>query len=279
MDAKIQVHDKTVWHCKQSKLAHMPSLPMRGVMVAPSGAFKTVAIVDLILRFYRGCFERVYIFSPSANIDSAWRPVKEYIRVHLGVRDNEKCFFEEFDSDALEKIVADQRKLTEALKEKKGNTKLYSVLAVFDDLADDPRIMHNQSKNVLSTLFVRGRHFSFSSICSIQKNTTLAPVIRVNAQFICIGRMRNQKELLSVLEEITAIYPMATLMKLYEIATSKPHGFLYVNLSTSPPEFYSAFTHRLHVRPASRSSLPSSAQSGQKTIAGPPPDASQSPPP
>ena len=51
MDPEIRVHDKTVWQCAQSKLGRMPSLPMRGVMLAPSGQFKTVAIVDLILRF------------------------------------------------------------------------------------------------------------------------------------------------------------------------------------------------------------------------------------
>jgi hypothetical protein len=73
MDAKIQVHDKTEYTCKQSKLAHMPTLPMRGVFLAPSGAFKSVAIVDLILRHYRGCFERIYVFSPSVDIDSCWR--------------------------------------------------------------------------------------------------------------------------------------------------------------------------------------------------------------
>ncbi len=47
------------------------------------------------------------------------------------------------------------------------------------------------------------------------------------------------------MEEITAVYPLKTLLQLYEIATSQPHGFLYINLSTNPHEFYSQFTHRL----------------------------------
>jgi hypothetical protein len=198
------------------------------------------------------------------NIDSAFRPVKEYARTHLGVRDD-RCFFEEFDTEALEKILSDQRKLTQALKEKKGNTHLFQILICVDDFGDDPSVTHNQSKNALSTLYTRGRHFATSVISSVQKNTTLAPVIRVNQQFICIGRLRNQKELLSVMEEITAVYPLKTLLQLYEIATSQPHGFLYINLSTNPPEFYSQFTHRLTVRPASRSSLPSSTESVEQT--------------
>jgi hypothetical protein len=216
--------------------------------------------------------------APAWTLIHAGGPVKEYVRVHLGVRDNEKCFFEEFDTEALEKIVAEARKITQALKERK-TTRLFNILVVVDDFSDDPAVVHNQSKNVLSTLYTRGRHFGVSTLVSIQKNTTLAPVIRVNAQFICIGRLRNQKELLSVLEEITAVYPLKTLMRLYEVATSQPHGFLYVNMSTSPPEFYSQFTHRLHVRPVSHSSLPAPKESLSQTTVSPQPDASQSPPP
>ena len=90
------------------------------------------------------CFERLFIFSPSVDIDSAWSPVKEYVRVELGVRDNEKGFFHEFDHEALEKIVAEQRKLTIALKEKKGNKQLFNILSIIDDFSDDPAVLHNQ---------------------------------------------------------------------------------------------------------------------------------------
>ena len=109
----------------------------------------------------------------------------------MGVPDTEKCFFDEFDTDALEKIMADQRKITQALKEKQNNTLLCNILVVVVDFSDDPAVMHNQSKNVLSTLYTRGRHFRVSILVSIQKNTTLAPVIRVYARFIYIGRLRN----------------------------------------------------------------------------------------
>ena len=105
---EIKVHGHASWECKQSRRGHLPKLPARGIFLAPSQQFKTTAMVDLILRHYRGCFERLYIFSSSVDIDSSWGKVKEYVSVHLGVRDNEKCFFHEFDHDALEKIVADQ---------------------------------------------------------------------------------------------------------------------------------------------------------------------------
>jgi hypothetical protein len=219
----------------------------------------------------------VYIFSPSVDIDSVWGPVKDYVRDELGVRENEKCFFHEFDHAAIEKIVQEQHKMTIALKEKKGNKKLFNILIVVDDFSDDPSVLHAQGKNVLNTLFTRGRHQNISCWISAQKLTTISTVIRTQTQFYCIGRLRSQKELQSLLEEISATHPVKTLQRLYDIATQQDHGFLYIKLS-HPPEFYSQFTHRLHVRPAGRSTPPSPART-RRTAESPPPDASRIQPP
>jgi hypothetical protein len=278
MDAKIQLHGHASWECKQSRHEHLPKLPARGIFLAPSNSFKSCALCDLILRHYRGCFERIYVFSPSVDIDSVWAPVKEYVRVHLGVRDDEQCFFHEFDHAALEKIVMEQHKMTIAMKEKKGNKALFNILIVIDDWSDDPSVLHNQGKNVLNTLFTRGRHQNISCWVSAQKLTTISTVIRTQTQFYCIGRLRSQKELQALLEEISATYPVKTLQRLYDIATQQDHGFLYINLTKNPPEFYSQFTHRLTVRPIANSSSSSSAQTPE-TAPRPPQDASQSPAP
>jgi hypothetical protein len=275
MSAKIQIHDRAAWECKQSRHGHLPKLPSRGIFLAPSQIFKSACLADLILRHYRGCFERIFVFSPSVDIDSVWDAVKEYVRVGMKVPDSEKSFFHEFDHGALAKIVADQHKMTIAMKEKAGNRKLFNILLVIDDWSDDPSVLHNQGKNVLNTLFTRGRHQNISCWISAQKLTTISTVIRTQTQFYCIGRLRSQKELQALLEEISATYPIKTLQRLYDIATQQPHGFLYINLSTNPPEFYSQFTHRLTVRPAGRSSLPESAENSQKTIEAPEPSASQ----
>ena len=82
--------------------------------------------------------------------------------------------------------------------------------------------------------------------------------------FFCIGRLRSNKELQAILEEISATYPVKTLQRLYDYATEQPHGFLYINLSTNPPEFYSQFTHRLTVKPAERNTPALREQSSQE---------------
>ena len=44
-------------------------------------------------------FERIYIFSPSINIDDGWIPVKKYIEEDLGVNtEREQAYWDEWDA-------------------------------------------------------------------------------------------------------------------------------------------------------------------------------------
>ena len=67
------------YEVKQSKYEHVSKLPTRSIINAASGSGKTVLIQSLILDIYRNCFSRIYIFSPSIEIDDTWLPVKKYI--------------------------------------------------------------------------------------------------------------------------------------------------------------------------------------------------------
>ena len=116
--AEIRVHDHSKWECKQSKHAHLPKLPSRGILLGPSGSGKTTIMTSMILDHYRGCFERIYIWSPSIHLDSAWNPVKEYIRIHLNGEDTEKVYYDEWDADAMQKVIDEQTKITKACKER-----------------------------------------------------------------------------------------------------------------------------------------------------------------
>jgi hypothetical protein len=49
----------------------------------------------MILDIYRDCFARVYIWSPSINVDHSWEPVKKYIEKDLKINTSkEKVYFE-----------------------------------------------------------------------------------------------------------------------------------------------------------------------------------------
>ena len=249
----IQQHPTPQYTQQQQKHDHLPTLPCRGLLVAPSGTFKTVALVDICVRIYRGCWNRIYVFSPSVNLDSAWLPVKKYAEHELGVDpQKEQCFFDKWDPAALNAIVDQQVRLTEHSK-KLGLKKLYGICIIVDDFADDPRVVHSQSGaaaggSMLNTLFIRGRHSCISVLVASQKLRSLSSLMRVNTQFYLIGKLRSSLELEAVLEEITAVHDKKTLLQMYNKAVSEPHGFWYINLTKRPEEmFYMSFHTRMNV--------------------------------
>ena len=61
---KVEPIDIPKYNYKNSKYEMMPNLPARMLCVASSTGGKTVSIQNLILKLYRGSFERIYIFSP-----------------------------------------------------------------------------------------------------------------------------------------------------------------------------------------------------------------------
>ena len=65
----------------------------------------------MILDIYRRCFERVYIFSPSINVDVTWSPVKEYSEKAINLKDDEPpLYYDHYDSESLEGIINTQTK-------------------------------------------------------------------------------------------------------------------------------------------------------------------------
>ena len=87
---------------KQSKYDIVGQLPIRSILLAPSSGGKGVLLQNMILDIYRGCFERIYIFSPSIQVDKTWTPVKEYIKETYKIDETkEKIYFDEYDEDGL----------------------------------------------------------------------------------------------------------------------------------------------------------------------------------
>ncbi len=62
---------------KQPENTIYPKLPMRGILLAPSNSGKTYLLIKMILEYYKNCFERIYIFSQSINLDNQWEIIKK----------------------------------------------------------------------------------------------------------------------------------------------------------------------------------------------------------
>ena len=107
------------------------------MLCGPSSSGKTVFLSNMILDIYRDCCSRIYIWSPSINVDSTWRPVKDYIRDHIKPGDREKCYFDTYQASELEQVIKTQQKAIYYQKEQKPKD-LYKIPILVDDSVDDP---------------------------------------------------------------------------------------------------------------------------------------------
>ena len=230
----INVKEFTV---KQSKYEVCGKLPIRSVILGPSGSGKTVLLQNMILDIYRDCFSRIFIFSPSIDVDMTWKPVKDYIEKHMKVQhtEEEPIYFDHYDPEALATILETQHKITTFLK-KRGDTKLFQILIIVDDFADDPSFTRHSK--LLHALYTRGRHNMISSITATQKFNSIHPIIRVNATELYVYRLRNTKDLDTFIDEVSAVYDKKTLLAMYKAATEEPFSFLYVKLTAKKQRGY-----------------------------------------
>ena len=247
---KVQPIKLKEYSSKQSQYDQCAKLPMRSIVLGPSGSGKTILLQNMILDIYEGCFDKIYIFSPSVNLDHTWNPVKEYIKDKMKIKDDDKedpIYFDEYDSEALMKIMETQMKITDYMKKQK-KTKMFQVLIIIDDFADDPKFV--RSSKLLHSLYTRGRHSYISVITATQVFNALHPIIRKNATDLDIYKLRNYRDLESLLEELSAIAPKKTLMEMYNLATEEPYSFWYVNLMAKSKDkmFFIRFEKKMSIQ-------------------------------
>ena len=120
------------------------------------------------------------------------------------------------------------------------------MLCLVDDFADQGEKVMHSSTNILTSLFVRGRHLGCACWLLTQKLRVVSLICRANFCWLIIWRLRNSKELISILEELDALYDRRVLMQMYQIATQDKHGFWYVNLLNDKAQmFFKGFEHRM----------------------------------
>ena len=238
----IKPHKSAEYEFQQSKYDVAPRIPFSQIVVAPSNSGKTILLHNMILDIYRGCFERIFIWSSSIHIDSVWLPVKDYIEKTLKVNPKkERVYFEDFNQQDMEEVIDLQYKISKYQKDHKFK-KMFSTLIILDDFIDDNRFSKHNS--MLNTLFIKARHVGLNVIASSQKFNAISTVARTNVRQLYFFRLRNYKEIQSMVEELSAILlkrnllsneqnltdAKNTLLEIYNIATKEKYSFLFVDL-------------------------------------------------
>ena len=108
----------------ESRYKQAGKLPFRSIILGSSGSGKTFLLQNMIIDIYLKKNERIYIFSPSIDVDfQTWKPVNDYIEKDLKLKetDDEKFYYSEYDPEALSQIIDTQRKIIEYQKKQKKN--------------------------------------------------------------------------------------------------------------------------------------------------------------
>jgi len=86
-----------------------------------------------------------------------------------------------------------------------------------------------------------------STFMSVQKLRLAGSILRVNAQALCVFRLRNKLELDAIIEELSAVYSKDQLLEMYELATREPYSFWYIYLAAKRREdmFFLRFEKRM----------------------------------
>ena len=135
---KVKLFPTPEYTSKQPRDSVVPRVPCTGIFLGPSKSGKTVALISAILEQYRtadgsSVFERIYIFSPSIEVDDGWRPVKEFIEKDMGVNtEREQVYFDKWDEGALRTIIQQQRRSPErpSSSGSKGSTRCSSSATI-----------------------------------------------------------------------------------------------------------------------------------------------------
>lgn len=205
-------------------------------------------ILNILLRYYKDAFARIWMFSPSIKLDPQYAPLRSYLE-KMSDHDKEPLMFEDLDQSVLGKLLEDQRKITEECRKRK--IKAPQVCVILDDLADRGDILTKRQGGSqgswLVSLATRGRHFGVTWIISSQVLNLVGTVIRKNCRCMCVWRLRNHKEVETLCEELSGVYGKDEIMQLYNHATQEPFSFLFVRLDakTRRDMFWLRFEARL----------------------------------
>ena len=91
-------------------------------------------------------------------------------------------------------------------------------------MADSQHILHATGNSLLNTLFIRGRHYYLSTWVATQRPTLVSSIIRTQMYALFIFKQRNVKDLISFLDELSAMVDRKTLTAMYGTATEEKYN-------------------------------------------------------
>jgi len=228
-------------------------LPTTALLTAQSNSGKGVLLSNLFLnpRLYRGCFDRIFVFSHSMYTDWNWKELMKYSEEVMHVNpQREKTFFDTMDEKELAKIIDRQTRLADTAKKRiaAGGMKnqLPAIAVVLDDFVDDARFAKNST--LITMLASRSRHLNISLFASCQKFRAVQNTLRMAARTIYVWKLRSNADYMALEDEVTGAVSREQFRQIYLRAVNdRPFSFLTIRLDAKDPRdmFFIRFDERL----------------------------------
>ena len=143
-----------------------------------------------------------------------------------------------FKPAEVREVIERQRK--QVRKARRESKRVPQMLFVVDDLADDKRTMGCQ---LIRELMLRGRHSMISTILSTQKMRAIDHACRLQMTCLAQFAVRSKADFEVIKEEYTAAIDPKVLQQMYDLVTSQPYQFLFMDLKNN--KFYRSFQSEL----------------------------------
>ena len=222
--AIVKPMKETPYTFKQSRFEHLAAslpVPWRVLCSGRSQAGKTELLRNVVTNFWRGAFEKIYIFSRTARLDSTYKAIIEYAE-KLGQDETEEPFvWEDLDVDALTNIMEERKRIIQRIKASKETHKLPAVLIIIDDMSDSEVLQKRSGPGVIAKLFTMGRHFGISIWCNVHSVNSFGPLARRQASGLILFKITNAREYESVKEQFSHLVGRDEFDALYDIAAGK----------------------------------------------------------
>ena len=196
---------------------YIPPLGSGVVISGKSGSGKSTLLANLFndKRFYSGWFDKVFIFSPTANGDDVQKSLhidKKYVFTDL-----------EEAPELLEVILnSQQSKLDDGQADKVDQ---YAI--IFDDVIGDVKFMNSKA---FTRCFYQVRHVNCTTFLCTQHFMRVPRVCRLQANFIFFFQ-GSQSEVETVVEEFAPpMYSRNEFRQLVHDATKEKYSFLTINM-------------------------------------------------
>lgn len=195
---------------------HLLRLPFSLLLIAPKGSGKTTVLQNLLTWYYT-YFDKVFIFSPTINIDRKWRKLTEKLRIP------DTDLFNTCKERKVLGIVNSVRDFNRG----KDNKEKIKVLLIFDDCVE--LLPKGKRISFINKLAMNHRHYNISHIIVSQSFKKLDPVVRLNTTGTILYNTDNSAERLKVVEELCGNLGKWKFEKIWMDCVKEKFGFMYLN--------------------------------------------------